>query len=109
MFPAVAQSAANSCTSIQNFKQLVGCITTSIVNPGIALLIGVALVYFFIGVIQYMRKLGSKDQAEARHMLWWGIVALFVMVSVWGLVQILINSFGLDNSTLPTPGIPQFK
>ena len=37
----------------------------------------------------------------------WGIVALFVMVSVWGLVNVLKGSFNLDNENIPVaPAIP---
>lgn len=107
LLPDSPKTIADACQNIQNFKNLVNCVTVSIVNPLIALLLGVALVYFLWGVLQYITKLNSKDQAEARQVMWWGIVALFVMVSVWGLVQVLLNTFGLD-STLPVPNIPSF-
>ncbi len=101
-------TAPSSCTDIQNFSQLVNCISGAVFKPLLTLLLTFALVLFLWGVVQYLRKLGSKDAEEAKKIMWWGIIALFVMVSVWGLVGILTSTFGLNNSSLPTPGIPQF-
>ena len=52
------------------------------------LIMGLALIYFLWSLTNYMLKAG-EEQAEARHQMMWGIIILFVMVSVWGLVGIL--------------------
>lgn len=73
------------------------------------LLILAALVLFLFGIVKRF-FLGGKDAAErteAGKYILWGIVALFVMVSVWGLVNVLSSTFNLENNRIPAaPAIP---
>jgi hypothetical protein len=79
-----------------------------IAGRALPLLILAALVLFLFGIVK--RFFWSKDDAnkgEAGRYILWGVVALFVMVSVWGLVNLLRGSFNLDNSNIPVaPAIP---
>ena len=52
------------------------------------LLLSLAVIFFVYALVKYMLKAGEA-QEEAREQMIWGIVILFVMVSVWGLVNIL--------------------
>ena len=45
-------------------------------------------------------------EKEARNVMIYGIIGLFVMVAVWGLVNVLINTFGLSTSVPQVPGLP---
>lgn len=80
-----------------------------IAGRALPLLILAALVLFLFGIVKRF-FLGGKDgtdRAEAGKYILWGVVALFVMVSVWGLVNLLRGSFNLDNSNIPiAPSIP---
>ncbi len=60
----------------------------------IPILIGLALLTFLWGVLTYLFK---KDKEEGKNFMIWGIIALFVMTSVWGLVSILRSTI-LPNS-----------
>lgn len=79
-----------------------------IAGRALPLLILAALVLFLFGIVK--RFFWGKDdanKAEAGKYILWGVVALFVMVSVWGLVNVLRRSFNLDNSNIPVaPAIP---
>jgi uncharacterized membrane protein YidH (DUF202 family) len=72
------------------------------------LLIGLGLIFFVWGLVTYI--LASGDEAakeEGKRKMIWGIVALFIIVSVWGIVAILQTLFGVNVSTAPTPpGLP---
>lgn len=72
------------------------------------LLILVALVLFLYGIVRrFFWSKDSADRTEAGKFILWGVVALFVMVSVWGLVNLLRSSFQLDNADVPVaPSIP---
>ncbi len=78
-------------------KTFVGKISTLILNPLIALLFGIATLYFIYGVLQYI---WNPDNEEARttgkQSMIWGIVGMCVMVSVFGIMRLLINSIGAD-------------
>ena len=42
---------------------------------------------------------GDDDKkTKAKTNALWGVVAIFLMVSIWGLVNILYNSLGLDRT-----------
>lgn len=59
-----------------------------------------ALLFFFWGVAQYIRNAGeAKD--EAKKVMTWGVIALFVMSSVWGLVTVLRSELGINVSEDP--------
>jgi len=66
-----------------------------------------ALLFFFWGIAKYVWSVGeAKD--EAKSVMIWGIVALFVMSSVWGLVAFiqgeLLGGPGPNNIEIPTIG-----
>lgn len=64
-----------------------------IMNNMVAVLIVLGLVVYFWGVTSNIHSMGSEDGAEARkNYFFWGIVALFVMVSVWGILRLLQNT-----------------
>ena len=56
-----------------------------------------ALLYFFWGVVKYIKSEGD-GKAEGRQIMVWGVVALFVMSSIWGLVRFIQTEFSLQNS-----------
>lgn len=62
----------------------------------ILLALGVAwIVYFALVLI----KVEGEKKDEARNSIIYGLVGLFVMVSIWGLVNILINTFNVNSRT----------
>jgi uncharacterized membrane protein YuzA (DUF378 family) len=79
----------------------------SIANALVYILVGFAVLYIIYSIVMYFIKSGEGD--ENRHkagmQIFYGIVGLFVIVSVWGLVNILLNTFGTDN-TAPTERFP---
>jgi formate/nitrite transporter FocA (FNT family) len=75
----------------------------------IPILIAGALVAFFVGLVMYLfRGAKSPDQhGKDKAIMVWGLVALFVMVSVWGLVRLGQQAFGISgNETINTPIVP---
>ena len=73
-----------------------------LLNSIIPMFVAAAVVFFLWSVLKYVN---SGDNAEvriqARALMVYGVVAIFVLVSVWGLVGLLENVFNLDNSNLP--------
>ena len=85
----------------QHLLSYVSCIITKSVIP---LIFALALAMFFWGVVQFV--LNSSEEAKkerGKEFMIWGIIALAVMVSVWGLVKILGTTFGIEYA------IPQVK
>ena len=64
-----------------------------ILNPLIRLMFAVALVVFLWGIIEYIKGAGSPDSREqgTKHIIW-GLVGLFIMVSVYGILTLFKNT-----------------
>jgi hypothetical protein len=75
-----------------------------IVGNIIPILIGLALLVFFWGLAKFILKLGGDAKAaeEGKKLMIWGLVALFVMISVWGLVA------WLQHELLPSVGQSEY-
>jgi hypothetical protein len=68
----------------------------TIVNPLIALLFALAVVYFLWGVFKYIKgEDNGGDREEGTRHIMWGIIGLFIMVSAYGIVQIVARTFGI--------------
>lgn len=103
LFPMVALAQT------LNFDQLSTPVTSlgNIINKVIPLVIGAAVLVFLWGVLKYVVAGDDPEKrADARWFMVWGVISLFVMVSVWGLVRILQNTLGVSSGT-SAPGFPQ--
>lgn len=71
--------------------------------------VGLAVLAFFWFLIEFIWK-GKSDpakQQESMKGMGLSIIALFVMVSIWGLVGLIGNMFGVgQGGTAPIPGVP---
>ena len=101
-----------TAASFTDFESFVNFGLEVFVNPAIFILITLSVLYFLYGVSKYIRSdLSDSDKAEAKQMMIWGVVGLFAIVAMWGLVKIVQGTFKLDNTdtiklpdtTLTTP------
>ena len=99
--------AADPNRTIDNLGTLMETMLDWINGSLIPLMIAAAVLIFFWGIIKYIKAAGdATEKAASRSIMIWGIVALFVMVSVWGLVGILSGTLGTSNDRPPiVPGI----
>ncbi len=83
----------------ENFKEVINDVLIGgLLRPLVPLLIGLAVVLFIYGVLVLMFSEGGEKKEEGKQYMIWGIVGIFVMVSVWGLVNILKNTFKLSEN-----------
>ncbi len=84
-----------------NVDGLLKNIDNLILNPLIFLMFGVALVVFLWGVVQFII---AADSAEGRKLgrqrILYGIIGMFIMVSVYGILYIIIHTFGISSTAL---------
>lgn len=76
----------------------------------VPLVFALALIAFLFGVFRYFFATGAdaaEKRLDGRKFIMWGIVALAVMFAIWGLVNILLRTFGLENSARPC--LPTFS
>ncbi len=65
-------------------------------NMILILLMAVAVVFFVYNIIMYYVK-PNENRSEAHQYLMWSIIGFFVILSFWGIVNVLQNTFGLQN------------
>ncbi len=76
------------------FAGLIDTIVFTVIDPLLFLISTLALLYFVWGVTKYIYHSGDAEKrTEGYQMMIYGIIALFVMVSVWALVGVLSNTF----------------
>ncbi|MES2214258.1 MAG: hypothetical protein V4465_02605 [Patescibacteria group bacterium] len=78
-----------------------------LVDLALPLVVGLALLGFFWGLMKFIFAAGDEDKRkEARQIMIYGVIALFVMVAVWGLVAFVGNALGIsvgqDSGHIPT-------
>ena len=90
----------------QALLNLVGLLGT-IVNTLIPIVLAAALLFFFYGLALFILKAGDEEaQAKGKGIMIYGVLALFVMASVWGLIGFLGNLFGIgQGGVITTPRI----
>ncbi|MCH7597832.1 hypothetical protein IID27_02170, partial [Patescibacteria group bacterium] len=96
LIPSIAFAQASGFSIIDAIGDIITTITPVIV--------ALALLYFFWGLAKYILAAGDETaQGEGKRIMIWGIIALFVIVSVWGLVQVLNTTFGINQGTQVSP------
>ena len=88
----------------ETVSNLIYQVNRLILNPIIALLFAVALVVFIWGIVEFISHVNSEDGREKgkRHMVW-GMVGLLIMVSVFGIMQIIVDTFDLRTPSNQNP------
>ncbi len=100
LFLILAPSTAFAQAGISGLLQSFG----DLINPTIGVLVAIGLLVFFWGLAKFIFRVGGDEKAveAGKKLMIWGLIALFVMVSVWGIVAFLEDAFLPGPS--PTPG-----
>lgn len=95
----VALPALASAATLLNTLAL----ANTFLNALIGLFITLAIVVFFWGLIRYLVSVGEEKSAGLQIMFY-GVLAIFVMVSIWGIIRLLQSTFSVTSTS---PVIPQ--
>ncbi|MCX6757577.1 MAG: hypothetical protein NTZ44_01715 [Candidatus Nomurabacteria bacterium] len=97
--PGVGHGVLGNCTLTAHPKvaNLLNFVTCNIISSIIPLVMSLAVASFVWGVLKYlMNSDEEKKREEGRQFMMWGLIALTVMVSIWGIVSIFANTFGIE-------------
>lgn len=90
-----------------NFAQLIN-IFVRLINATLPILVGLALIVFFWGLIKFVSRVGGDEKAvtEGKALMKWGLIALFVMVSFIGIIRFFYSDLfpGLEFALPLLPG-----
>lgn len=106
LFPVLAL-AGGATGTLGNVTALVQQART-ILGLLIPMAFGLAILYFFFGVAKYISSAGDPKKAdEGKSIMIYGIIAIAVMASVWGIVGYLQQTFNVNQgATIQVPSVP---
>ncbi len=73
-----------------------------IINLAVPIIFTLAVLAFFWGLALYIF---SADKSKGKDIMIWGIIALFVMVSVWGIINFIQQNLGIEQTRAPNVNI----
>ncbi|MBI2023747.1 hypothetical protein HYT01_04280 [Candidatus Giovannonibacteria bacterium] len=101
---AVALSAALVLPLVVSAQNVQGAMQTiqTILNAIIPILMIIATIVFLWGVIKYITAGGDEEAlSTGRSYMIFGLIGLTVMVAVWGIVTLIVNTFGVGGRAIP--------
>ncbi|MEK7114222.1 MAG: hypothetical protein AAB850_01595 [Patescibacteria group bacterium] len=100
--PLVSLAAVNNLSDAGSF------VIDIINNVLVPVLFAVAFIVFLWGAFNVF-IIGSQSEEtkeNGKNLMLYGLIGFFVMVSIWGLVNILTGTVSFGNNTGPTGGTP---
>jgi hypothetical protein len=95
VFPSITSAA------VTDFKSLMQ-LFVNVLGSFIGVLYMAAFVAFFWGIALFI--LNTDDdakRAEGKTWMLWSVIALFVMITIWGIVSLLVNTVGIGKVIIP--------
>lgn len=95
VIPQISFAAFDKVKSLlRDFKSLLDLL--------IPIIFALALIFFFYGLADFIRTASEKTKEEGKNRMKWGIIALFVMISIWGIIKYIGDSVGIETGVKST-------
>ncbi|MDP2649002.1 MAG: hypothetical protein U1D26_03315 [Patescibacteria group bacterium] len=105
VFAAVSSPAvALAVTQPSTFRELANQVAT-ILDSATTVLIVAGIAIYFYGVSTNILKFGEKGAEKIRAYFVWGVIVLFVMVSIWGILALIRNTIFGNDQYNPSSGV----
>jgi len=80
---------------------LMNSINRVIINPLILFIFALALVYFIYGLVQFLLNPNNEElRKTSKQHMFWGIIGLFIMTAVFGIMNLIMNTIGVDSKDI---------
>lgn len=104
---AVTLSPMVALAQFGEINTFVGKITTFLNNIVIPLIFALALVVFIWGMFRFFIAKTDSEKDKGKDLAIWAIVAFVLMVSVWGIVNLIANGLGFSGEQVENiPTVP---
>lgn len=91
LLPFGVQAQTGTPTTFRGLVDgIVGFVNTAV----LPLLYALALLFFLVGMTRFFFLGGAENREQGKSFMIWGIIGLFVMFSVWGIVNMVLATFG---------------
>jgi hypothetical protein len=81
-------------------QSLLDVILNTFINPIIQVVFALGILMFMWGLFEFMRQGPGNPEAKSKgqqHMIW-GVIGVFIMVAVWGIIGFVANTLGLQQT-----------
>ncbi len=83
---------------MQVLSDFISKVVVQIINPIIMLLGAGAFIVFIWGVFQFIRNAGEDtERTKGKKEIMWGLIGLVIIFGAFGLINLALNTFGLDD------------
>jgi len=103
----VTNTATDVCSgsSMHNITGIINWASCLLIKTIVPFLFSLATVAFIWGVIQfYLNPENEEKRKKGKSFIIGGLIALFVMLSMWGIVAVITGTFDLPNIMPQFPG-----
>ncbi|MCR4279432.1 MAG: hypothetical protein NUV78_01700 [Candidatus Zambryskibacteria bacterium] len=77
--------------------ELLSKINQYILNPIILLAFAVAMLVFLWGIVEFIAtQTADTKREEGKKKILYGLFGMFIMISAYGLIRLVIGTFGID-------------
>ncbi|MBI2086726.1 MAG: hypothetical protein HYT69_00945 [Candidatus Zambryskibacteria bacterium] len=85
-----------------SINEFLGNVGKVIINPIIILAFAVALLVFFWGIFQFISsETADTKRDEGKKKIFFGLIGMFIMISAYGLIRLILGTFGITPSHYP--------
>jgi len=94
MFPLIAFAQETLESNVATFMQK---LTTVIIQPVVIFIFTLALVLFLFGMMKFVASTdkNAEDAKTGKQHMLWGIIGMFVMMAVFGIMRLIISTLGI--------------
>jgi len=81
----------------------------SLLDDVVPICLVIALIYFIYGLAEYILESGETNKKEeGRTRMIYGTIAMFVIVSIWGIIGLINETVGItaSDNTVVSPAVP---
>ena len=103
--PLLTFAQTTQVTNVQSAGQFIITLINTVAVP---VLFAVAFLVFIFGVFQFFILGRGSEEAndKGKTLMLYGLIGFVVMLCVWGLVNVLVNSVGLNSNVPNYPTAP---
>lgn len=101
--PALVSAQFYVGNTYRDVSSVAGTVLYIINGILVPVLFAVAFIVFLYGVARtYIFSVGDEEAVKTGHkLILWGLIGFVVMISLWGLVNVVANTFGLAGAFAP--------
>lgn len=103
---AVLTPAVASAQAFEQLRDIV-VIFGDIIDLLLPIVFALAILAFFYGIFLYVWGQSGESKVQGKNVMIWALVAIFVMASLFGIIQLAQGTLGIDDNSgdFEIPGV----